>query len=722
MPIAAVRTSSPTGPSILRAIPSKTVLETNPPATFASTLALREGNSKKPIYQIHKWWARRLGSVFRSILLAATAPKSRSPRPGESVFYKKHDLTGLVVLDPFVGGGTTLVEAAKCNANVIGVDIDPVACFVTSKELHTVNEATLTKAFGQVESECKQKLLNMYRTILPDGTPGAIVYAFWVDLVRCRECKLTTEAHPHYQLSRDRRNARQVVFCSHCGDVTELSLRRREFVCKKCRHSTKIHEGPVARGKFTCPRCHQRGSLYAIGKGRKPPKQRMFALEVLPDGKTESVFKKANVTDQELFAVARCAWKERKRYERFTPKGTIPARDRVDRRPLSYGYRKYSDLFNDRQLFCLSTLAEAITHVKDVESREFLATAFSDSLAANNMFCFYAFDYQKLTPLFGLHAYHKVNRPVENNVWGVNLGRGSFSKCFQKLLRAKRYGAAPYEYKYASHSEGPEQVLTGESIKTVLRKSVPKSPKRNEPFGILLNQSSEKLHQISDGSVDLILSDPPYYDNLAYSELSDFYHVWLKKLRLPSYKGNSRPRTPMQESLYVRNTNSNSDHTRFVNGLTQVMSECHRVLNENGLFVFTFHHKNWGAWSALGSALFRAGFNITNVFPVRSEGRSQFHSAVGNLKWDAVFCCRKRPLSELKPLNAERACAAAADDVYRWEADLQRSRLKLGRFDRESLRRAFFVKEIVNCGSDPLAVDAPTFTRRNRRRIAILKN
>jgi adenine-specific DNA methylase len=721
MPIAAVRTSSPTGPSILRAIPSKTVLETNPPAAFASKLALREGNSKKPIYQIHKWWARRLGSVFRSILLAATAPTSRSPRFGEFVFYKKHDLTGLVVLDPFVGGGTTLVEAAKCNASVIGVDIDPVACFVTSKELHAVNETALTKAFEQVASECKQKLLNMYRTVLPDGIPGVIVYAFWVDIVRCRQCRVATEAHPHYQLSRDQRNARQIVFCSHCGHVAELSLRRKEFVCTKCNHSTKINEGPVARGKFTCPHCHHRENLHTLGNGKRPPKQRMFALEVLPDGKTESVFKKADAADHGLFAAARRAWKERKRHDRFTPKEAIPVRDRVDRRPLSYGYRKYSDLFNDRQLFCLSTLAQAITHVKDVEYREFLATAFSDSLAANNMFCFYAFDYQKLTPLFGLHAYHKVNRPVENNVWGVDLGRGSFTKCFQKLLRAKRYGAAPYEYKYGSPSEGPDQVLTGESIKTVLRKSVPKNPKRKEPFGILLNQSSEKLHQISDGSIDLILSDPPYYDNLAYSELSDFYHVWLKRLHLPSYKGNSRPRTPMKESLYVRNSRD-SEHVRFVNGLAQVMSECHRVLKENGLFVFTFHHKNWSAWSALGSALFRADFDITNVFPVRSEGRSQFHSAAGNLKWDAVFCCRKRQLSVLKPLNTERARAAAMDGVSEWEVNLQRSRLKLGRFDRESLRRAFFVKELLNCSSDPCTMDVPVFTRRKTRRIAILKH
>ena len=57
-------------------IPTKTVIETRPPVVFASRLALREGNAKKPIYRMHKWWAERLGSVFRSLLISATTRQS----------------------------------------------------------------------------------------------------------------------------------------------------------------------------------------------------------------------------------------------------------------------------------------------------------------------------------------------------------------------------------------------------------------------------------------------------------------------------------------------------------------------------------------------------------------------------------------------------------------------------------------------------------------------
>ena len=153
------------------------------------------------------------------------------------------------------------------------------------------------------------------------------------------------------------------------------------------------------------------------------------------------------------------------------------------------------------------------------------------------MFCFYAFDYGKLTPLFGLHAYAKVSRPVENNVWGTELGRGSFSKCFYKMLEGKRYAVKPFEYVYSQDGR-PDRVFSGEGISCNLyRRSLPASSDV-ESSALILNRSSEDLSPIATESIDLILSDPPYYDNLAYSELSDFYHVWLKLLKLDSYPGN----------------------------------------------------------------------------------------------------------------------------------------------------------------------------------------
>lgn len=195
-------------------IPKVTLLEKHPPVLFASRLALREGNSKKPIYQIHKWWARRLGSVFRNLLISATRSADSKMSPKQA-FYAKQNYSGLVVLDPFVGGGTSVVEAAKCRASIVGVDIDPVACFVTRSELQTCDKGELEAAFQNVADAVKKHIANLYVTRLADGSRCSVVYAFWVEKVRCAKCGVSYEAHPHYQLRRDQQNRRQTVFCQH---------------------------------------------------------------------------------------------------------------------------------------------------------------------------------------------------------------------------------------------------------------------------------------------------------------------------------------------------------------------------------------------------------------------------------------------------------------------------------------------------------------------------
>src|SRR5579859_2536486 len=93
----------------------------------------------RPLYHIHKWWATRLGSVFRAITLAAlSAPRT----PIWEAFYKKHRLTGKIVLDPFMGSGTTIGEVLKLGAKAVGCDINPVSTFLVRQEFSRVSEET----------------------------------------------------------------------------------------------------------------------------------------------------------------------------------------------------------------------------------------------------------------------------------------------------------------------------------------------------------------------------------------------------------------------------------------------------------------------------------------------------------------------------------------------------------------------------------------------------
>ncbi len=683
-------------------IPKRTVLEVDPPAKFVSQLALREGNHKKPIYEVHKWWARRLGSVFRTLLIAGTTPAEQSLSFHKNdFFYEPQNFQGLVVLDPFVGGGTSVVEAAKCNANVVGIDIDPVACFVTAKELASFDSTALLSAFQSLEEQVKDRILRWYRTTLPNGQKGTVIYAFWVDELTCPKCKLAFEGHPHYQLSRDQRNKKQTVFCAKCGEIKAISLVHRKFTCSACRNVTNVTEGPVQKGNFTCPGCQYESQVRKLIH-RKPLPHKLFALEVLSE-LGERIFKKAEKSDLELFQAAKKAWRKQKRLHKYIPSETIPVKGRNDARPLIYGYKRYQELFNARQLLSLSILVEAISKIKDIASKELLGLAFSDCLASNNMFCSYAFDYQKLTPLFSIHAYTKISRPVENNVWGADLGRGSFIKCFNKLLRGKNYGREPFEYSYEKDPARPLKVYTGETVQmSVLVGDFPRNLRGNQRATIL-NQSSESLKPISSKSVDFILTDPPYYNNLAYSELSDFYHVWLKRLRLPNYLARNVRKTPMDKTLFVRQDQKRAtkDHQNFVHGLSRVFVECNRVLKDEGLLVFTFHHNSPKAWIALANAIVDGRFYVSNVFPVRSEGQSRFHSSAGNIKWDAVFCCRKliskdsyTSLTNGYKDTKQQVLALAKNHAAYWTRRLERAGLTLNAVDIASFNRASIVQEI----------------------------
>src|SRR5438445_1215049 len=112
-------------------------IEVGFPIVEINRLAEPERNSFKPIYQMHKWFARRASCVFRAILLGALKPAVQAdgtPTDLMAEFYKNHaddpDTRGKVVLDPFMGGGTTVVEALRLGCKVIGVDLNPLACFV----------------------------------------------------------------------------------------------------------------------------------------------------------------------------------------------------------------------------------------------------------------------------------------------------------------------------------------------------------------------------------------------------------------------------------------------------------------------------------------------------------------------------------------------------------------------------------------------------------------
>jgi adenine-specific DNA methylase len=193
----------------------KRAIEVGFPIVEINRLAVPERNSFKPIYQMHKWFARRASCVFRAILLGVLKPAIQNdgtPTDLMDEFYKDHsddpDTTDKVILDPFMGGGTTVVEALRLGCRVIGNDLNPVAWFIVKTEVEPIDLEALKDAFERLAARSvvwndgrplRETLLSLYKTDVAEGIEADAIYTFWVksaictDPNCCREVPLFTD-------------------------------------------------------------------------------------------------------------------------------------------------------------------------------------------------------------------------------------------------------------------------------------------------------------------------------------------------------------------------------------------------------------------------------------------------------------------------------------------------------------------------------------------------
>ena len=161
----------------------KTCLEVDFPIIPINQIAGLEASSgalKKPIYGMSKWWARRQPSVFRSMLLAAAmkAPEdeSKAAKAVWDVYYANHQKRGtlrhLKVAEPFMGGGTTIVEGSRLGMQMFGCDLNPVAWFVVKNEMANVDIAEVKRLLADIEAEVKPLIMPYYACDGPDGEKG----------------------------------------------------------------------------------------------------------------------------------------------------------------------------------------------------------------------------------------------------------------------------------------------------------------------------------------------------------------------------------------------------------------------------------------------------------------------------------------------------------------------------------------------------------------------
>jgi putative DNA methylase len=590
----------------------------------------------RPLSHVHKWWAQRLGTVFRAVVLGTFAPAGRDLL---ELFYARARVTDAVVFDPFMGSGTTIVEALKLGARAIGRDINPVACFAARNALAQHDRQAVLDTFGAIERDVAAELRRYYLAELEDGTTAEVLYFFWVKVVPCPQCANGVDLFGSYIFAHHaypKKYAEAQALCPHCGEVNATRYDAGDIQCAGCRRTFNAMAGPARGTKARCGCCgHEFPIAKTVKAGGRPPDHRLYAkLTLLPDGR--KVYLRATAADQKLYAAAE--QKLAARPNAFPVVAIAPGYN-TDQ-ALGYNYRHWHEMFNARQLLGLSILGERIARIGQPALRELFLCLLSGTLEFNNMFASYKGEGTGAVRHMFYHHILKPERvPLEANLWGTPKSSGSFSTLFEsRILRALDYAGDPFELRLAERNGKASSTKVFGLSEPIGHATAADFASFAAGTKLYLSCGDSSRTDLAAGSVDAVISDPPFFDNVHYSQLADFFHVWQRHFAGDEF-ATATTRAPGEVQ--------NSDATAFTERLGAVWRECCRVLKDDGLLVFTYHHSRSEGWASILQALMDAGFAIAAAHPIKSEMSvaTPKHQAKEPIDLDIILVCRKRDQS-----------------------------------------------------------------------------
>ena len=597
-------------------------------------MALREKQIQqnyRPIIGVHKWFARRPGTLFRGLLLAEFGQGRL-----EDLFFRANDFPGLRIADPFMGGGTPLIEANRVGCDVDGFDINPMSAWIVREEIEHIDLAVYERAARALIDALRAEIDRYYRTSCPRyGDPDVPVKSFlWVKVLDCEACGATVDLFPGYLLAENRRHPKNVLVCPACGDLNEVDDRKRPGNCVSCASALQ-RAGPAGRGRCKCPHCGH-DNAYPGDAGR-PLGHRLFAIEYHnPHRKAQHkgrFFKKPDAEDLARADEATRRWEQLS--PRFVPGELIPSGDETDRLQ-RWGYARYREMFNPRQLLGLELSCRLIADTEDPRIRHALATNLSDLLRYQNMLCRYDTMALKALDIFSVHGFPVGLVQCESNFTGIvngagaNVGSGGWSNIVDKYIKAKRYCESPYEVRRIG-SRNVRVPIAGERIGEM---------RADRRCRIAIRCRSATESDLAPHSLDAVFTDPPYFGNVQYGELMDFCYVWLRRLVGNEAEGFDRPSTRSPQEL-TGNVTQNRGLEHFTEGLSTVYSRMARALKPGAPLAFTYHHNKLDAYCAVGVAILDAGLVCSASLPCPAEmgGSIHIHGTSSSIM-DTVFVCR----------------------------------------------------------------------------------
>ena len=336
----------------------------------------------------------------------------------------------------------------------------------------------------------------------------------------------------------------------------------------------------------------------------------------------------------------------------------------------NHGLTHWWTMFNPRQLLVHAQLLKAIVEVGnyDWKVREYVLCAFQQYLRCNNGLSIWHMKNNQISAALSNNNFHPKSTSLEPSVFNLT-GDGNWKSAIGGLTDSLNWTADPWEL-VSAEGLGRENPDLSKSISGKSEKVFPGD--LLQPTQIFCGSSTD-LAQLETGSLDLVITDPPFGGLLHYSELADFFYVWLRlvlKGKYPQIFGGEY--TPKSLEAVANRAREPEDPDGFYQRLlTQCWREAHRLLKPGGILAFTFHHSEDEPWVAVLESLFDAGYYLEATYPIRSDetkGDGEFGSKT--IEYDIIHVCRKRT-EEPKPVSWGRMRREVMADVRQLQTMLE---------------------------------------------------
>ena len=515
-----------------------------------------------------------------------------------------------------MGGGTTLHEAIRMGANVIGVDIDPIPVVQARATLSLSSLSHRKAVFQQFFGILREALSPYYRTICPHCDQSVEVQFYLYALRRRCDCQdvLVVDSfvlrHNHEE---------DVEICPICHEVYQ-----GEHSCAE-----PAERAIFEKGTDTCPEC---GSVFEDVLD-VPFVQRYVPLAVFGRCPRHGAFIKSMAdVDRALLKQVeeRVAEVDFSHADRFRVPSGPKSNDLLNRHIMSF-----EDLFTSRQLLYIQTGHQSPKEFSP-EDRLWLGLLLSTSLEFNSLLCGYKGAGLRrpgaIRHVFSYHAYTFPYTALENNPVFPEKSSGTLQRLFHgKIERAGKWAMKPVERLLGENGKPKKVHIPGEVDGGRAVDHWEDLLGGTRRF-LVLQQDAGRL-DIPENLVDYVVTDPPYYDSVQYSDLSNFFRVWLR-LFLPDEA--DWQYDPLASAVSEGDA---AGREKYGEVLGKIWEMCHRALkDEGGRLIFTFHHWNPEAWAELALSLKRGGFSLVNYHIVFSENPTSVHIRnLKSLKHDAIL-------------------------------------------------------------------------------------